>query len=330
MINSQKVKNDLFPSPRFRVKRGAGVTTFYETILFDINSELLKSKESKNIRAYAKLNIRLKITGRRPDGYHNLVSIMVPVSLYDLLELTIIPSGKISLFCQGHSTGKDEENLAYLAADSFFSRTGITKGLAIRMKKNIPVGAGLGGGSSDAASVLNTLNEMFSNPLSFKELSELGAGLGADVPFFLYNRPCIARGIGEILEPIENWPKIWYVIVTPPLHVSTSWVYANLKLKLTKGEYKFILNFLGKEFFDASNILENDLESVTCSYFPFIHEIKNSLSNAGAEGVLMSGSGPSVFGIFNSEGVASQAKEIIIPQNLGDVFAVEQIDGIRN
>lgn len=255
---------------------------------------------------------------------------MVPVSLSDSLELIKLPSGKISLSCQGHFTGKDEDNLVYRAADSFFSRTGITPGLAIRLKKNIPVGAGLGGGSSDAASVLSALNEMFSNPLSFKELCELGAGLGADVPFFLYNGPCIARGIGEILEPVKNWPKIWYVIVTPPLHVSTSWVYGKLKLKLTKGEYKFILEFLGKEFFDVSSILENDLESVTCSYFPIIDEIKNSLSDAGAEGVLMSGSGPSVFGIFNSEGAAFQAKEIIIPQNLGDVFAVEQIDGIRN
>lgn len=298
-------------------------------IFIDSNSSFLENKESKIIRAYAKLNIRLKITGRRPDGYHELVSIMVPVSLFDALELAINASREIDLSCQGLPAGKSEENLAYLAAQAFFSFTGIARGLSIKLIKNIPVGAGLGGGSSDAASVLLSLNEMFSNPLTLKELLKIAAGLGADVPFFLYSSPCIATGIGDILEPIKDWPEIWYVIVTPPLHVSTSWVYSNVRLKLTTGEYEFILNSLEKEPLDVLSILENDLESVTCSCYPVINELKKLLFDAGAEGALMSGSGPSVFGVFDSRSSALEAEEYLLSEKVGDVFAVEQIYGIR-
>jgi 4-diphosphocytidyl-2-C-methyl-D-erythritol kinase len=273
-------------------------------------------------QAPAKLNIRLKVTGRRPDGYHELASIMVPVKLFDHLELKKILQRGITLTCQGISVPNGKENLVHQAAQAFFSRTGIKQRLSIKLFKNIPVAAGLGGGSSDAASTLKALNEMWSNPLTFQGLAELAASLGADVPFFLHNRPCTARGIGEILEPIGKWPKFWYVIVTPPLRVSTSWVYGNLKLELTTNQYEYILSALEKEPLKIADILENDLEAVTASHFPVINTIKKSLVDAGAAGALMSGSGPSVFGIFKSKDHALSAKRHLASQNLGEAFAV--------
>ena len=148
----------------------------------------MKSKNSQFL-APAKLNIRLKVTGRRPDGYHELVSIMVPVSLFDHLELEMTRQGRIRLTCQGLSVPDNEENLVYRAARAFFSRTGLGPGLSLRLTKNIPVAAGLGGGSSDAACTLKALNDIWSNPLTSEELTELAVSLGADIPFFLKNRP---------------------------------------------------------------------------------------------------------------------------------------------
>ena len=284
----------------------------------------MKSKNSQFL-APAKLNIRLKVTGRRPDGYHELVSIMVPVSLFDHLEPEMTRQGRIRLTCQGLSVPDNEENLVYRAARAFFSRTGLGPGLSLRLTKNIPVAAGLGGGSSDAACTLKALNDIWSNPLTSEELTELAVSLGADIPFFLKNRPCIAKGIGEILEPIEKWPVFWYVIVTPPVKVSTAWVYANLKLKLTTGEYDSIIDYLKSEPFDVAEILENDLETVTASHFPVINIIKKALLDGGAKGALMTGSGPSVFGIFESKDQALSAKRRLISQNLGDIFVVEGI-----
>jgi len=239
------------------------------------------------------------------------------------IELELIRPERIMLSCQGLSVPNNKENLVYRAASAFFSKTGTPRGISIKLTKNIPVSAGLGGGSSDAAFILKGLNEMWSNPLTPQELADLAVCLGADVPFFLLNRPCIARGIGEILEPIERWPKFWYSIVMPALEVSTAWVYGNLKLKLTKGEYQYIVTWLRKERFEISRILENDLETVTGFHFPIIASIKKLFLDEGAEGALMSGSGPSVFGIFKSKDKALIAKNNLISKDLGEIFVVE-------
>lgn len=270
-------------------------------------------------KAPAKLNLRLNVTDRRSDGYHELISIMVPIDLFDLLELTVVPQG-ITLECEGLQVPGDRSNLVYQAARSFLSRTGIQKGISIKLIKNIPVAAGMGGGSSDAAATLLTLNEIWSRPLSLSGLHDLAIQLGADVPFFLYSRPSLAQGIGEILEPLEEWPKYWYVIVTPPLKVSTSWVFNHPKLKLTTYEYDNIIAILKSDHFAISRILENDLEKVTAESFPIIEKIKKCLIDAGAEGAIMTGSGPSVFGVFLSLNQAGLAKQYLISQNLGDVF----------
>jgi len=247
---------------------------------------------------------------------------MVPVDLFDFIELKIGHRRGISLLCEGYPVPTNEDNLVFRAAQTFFSRTGIEQRVSIKLTKNIPVAAGLGGGSSNAACTLKALNEMWSNPIGSRDLKELAVSLGADVPFFLQSRPCIARGIGEILDPIKKWPKFWYVIVSPPINVSTSWVYDNLKLELTKDQFQFIILNLEEESLDIMGILENDLETVTASHFPVINTIKKSLVDSGAKGALMSGSGPSVFGIFDTKGDALLAKRHLVSQNLGEVFAV--------
>jgi 4-diphosphocytidyl-2-C-methyl-D-erythritol kinase len=297
--------------------------------------------EPFSVLAPAKLNIRLKITGRRPDGYHELVSIMVPVDLFDHIELKFIEEPRIDITCRGFSAPANSDNLVYRAAQSFFSQIGWRKGLSIDLTKKIPVAAGLGGGSSDAASILMALNETLcaSQPLSPKRMAELALKQGADVPFFLKQSPCIARGIGEILEPIRKWPPFYYVIVMPDISVSTAKVYEaldqpsfrpreedNRELELTNEEYHVIISNLLKMPVAACNLLENDLERVTISRFPIIREIKQSLMDVGAIGALMSGSGPSVFGVFESRAGALHAKSVLETTTSAQVFVVKEID----
>jgi 4-diphosphocytidyl-2-C-methyl-D-erythritol kinase len=276
------------------------------------------------VQTPAKLNLTLQVLGRRPDGYHEILSIMTPVGLFDDLEVQTLSGAEIRLRCEGIPSPQGPENLVFRAAQNFQMKTGTSTGLGIRLFKRIPVAAGLGGGSSDAAATLLALNQMHTPSLPHDELARMAVSLGADVPFFLDPRPSVARGIGEILDPIENFPKFWYVIVVPPLPVSTSWAYSQLGAKeLTPvGEARIILN-LGQLCADVRYVLENDLEIVTASQFPVIHTIKKALEDAGAEGTLMSGSGPSVFGVFRSRDPALRAKSLLLRKTLGDVFAAE-------
>ena len=270
-------------------------------------------------KAPAKLNLRLKVTGRRPDGYHELVSLMVPVDLCDVLEVALLPE-KVELVWEGLPVPDDDDNLVRRAAKAFFRRKDVKGGVRVRVVKNIPVSAGMGGGSSDAAATLLSLNHLCAGPLPFETLKELALELGADVPFFLEPRPCIATGIGEILEPLDRWPLFWYLIVAPGFQVSTAWVYQNLTLGLTSNEYGRIKRELHKERLVISQLLENDLESVTSANFPILDRIKKTLLDAGAEGALMTGSGPSVFGVFGSREQAEQARDRIVPCEFGKVF----------
>ncbi|MBW1915732.1 MAG: 4-(cytidine 5'-diphospho)-2-C-methyl-D-erythritol kinase, partial [Deltaproteobacteria bacterium] len=238
------------------------------------------------IRTPAKINTLLKVTGRRPNGYHELVSIMIPVEIFDLLEFEILQEKAIWIQSTGYHVPNDEKNLVHRAARSFLSRTGISHGVSIRLEKNIPVAAGLGGGSSDAAATLLMLNRVNSMPLTESDLREIAVELGADVPFFLNCMPSLATGIGEIIEPLEGWPEFWYVIVTPPIRISTMWVYQNLKLELTTKSSDCILANFRSETFKVENVLENDLENVTCAKFPIINTLKKLLVDAGAKGAM--------------------------------------------
>ncbi|MDZ7698333.1 MAG: 4-(cytidine 5'-diphospho)-2-C-methyl-D-erythritol kinase [Deltaproteobacteria bacterium] len=293
--------------------------------------------------APAKLNLRLKITGRRPDGYHDLVSVMVPVAMCDQIEIRLSPRPGVSMTCQGLSVPDNEENLAFRAAKAFCAEAGFEGGLHIHLIKNIPVAAGLGGGSSDAAAVLQTLNRWINPSLTSRGMEQLALGLGADVPFFLKKSPCIARGIGERLTSIEKWPDLWYVIIVPCIEVSTAWVYGqldrirserkgpwNTDLELTTIEYQGIIHYLGSDLPRIGPLLENDLEPVTAAHFPVITRIKAALSHAGAEGALMSGSGPSVFGVYRSEDRAKAAKELLTEQDLGSVFLARGLEKVKH
>ena len=294
-----------------------------------------------NVFAPAKLNIRLKITGKRSDGYHRLVSLMVPVDLFDHMVLKFTDEPRIKVTCRGFPAPANADNLVCRATKAFFSQINWQKGLLIELNKKIPVAAGLGGGSSDAAAILMALNETLSasRPLSREILAEMALSLGADVPFFLRRSPCIAHGIGEILEPVYEWPSLSYLIVMPDISVSTAWAYKSLglrasesatkdrrELELTKDDCYYMIRNSEKMPMEACRLLENDLERVTIKRFPIIKEIKKSLIDAGAIGALMSGSGPSVFGIFDSETSAINAKLILDGTPFGQVFMVKGIN----
>ncbi|MBC2711311.1 MAG: 4-(cytidine 5'-diphospho)-2-C-methyl-D-erythritol kinase [Desulfosarcina sp.] len=258
------------------------------------------------VKAPAKINLFLRITGKRPDGYHDLYSLMCPLALYDVLTLTL--GGKeVGIVCDHPGVPEDASNLAARSARLFLEtmfagNTPPVSGLTIHIEKNIPVGAGLGGGSSDAAAVLTALNDHFGQPLSTPALMALAARIGADVPFFIFGAPALVTGIGDRLDPFPHLTPWTALLVYPNEVVSTAWVYKNLNLRLTKDEKKLSkFNFDGR-ILNVDEHLVNDLESVTERAFPVIKRIKRLLLAHGAAGAMMSGSGSTVFGLFaNSE-----------------------------
>jgi 4-diphosphocytidyl-2-C-methyl-D-erythritol kinase len=287
------------------------------------SNSCLPNQAGIEILAPAKLNLLLKITRQRTDGYHELVSLVVPVDLYDRLTISKLEKG-LEVYWRGREQPKGKNNLVNRAAASFFEKTGIRKGATITVMKKIPVASGLGGGSSDAAATLKGLNQLWGNPLSSGDIEELALPLGADVPFFLLQRPCIARGIGEILQPIKDFPLFWYVIVSPNLAVSTAWAYKRVRLKLTNKDIQGNMKSLEKAISSIPDILSNDLESVTLGKYPFLCSIKASLIKLGAIGALMTGSGPSLFGLFDSAQKAREAGRTLARQwREGDVFVVK-------
>lgn len=268
------------------------------------------------IRAPAKINLGLRIVGRRDDGYHLLDTIMVPVSLYDEIEIhKERTSGgavaarrlRLNVTCDHSAVPGGEENLAHRAAALVITHGGITEAIRIHIRKRIPVGAGLGGGSSDAAATLVGLNRLFKLGYSTQRLMRLGASLGADVPFFVRGTAARARGIGERLSSIETLPWRWALIVYPGFPVGTAWVYRNFQPKLTKPMSNNSIITLLKKPSGQRIILVNDLETVTLQRYPRIGFLKEKLIQQGAAGALMSGSGSAVFGLFDSRGKAAQA-----------------------
>jgi 4-diphosphocytidyl-2-C-methyl-D-erythritol kinase len=265
------------------------------------------------IRAPAKINLSLRVVGRREDGYHLLDTLMVPITLYDELAISgtrLRRTGRETLrvTCDHPLVPSGEENLAYRAAALLLARKGIRARVRVHIRKRIPVGGGLGGGSSDAAATLLGLNRLFRLGCERRELLTLAASLGADVPFFIYGRPARARGVGEQIRPLAVFPTIWLVVLYPGFPVSTAWVYRQLrKHTLTKpiGNTSIRLSLRDPE--RIGQLLVNDLEKVAMRRYPEIAVLKERLTGAGAAGGLMSGSGSCVFGIFPSERVAREA-----------------------
>ncbi len=250
----------------------------------------------------AKVNLYLRVTGRRADGYHDLVSLLQPLTLAD--ELTVTPGPGLRLACHPPGLAPGEENLVWRAAQAFARTTGGELDAWVELHKRIPVAAGLGGGSSDAAGTLLALNALAGEPLKAATLLRLAGGLGADVPFFLSLGPAVARGIGTELTPLLL-PAYWYVLLNPGVRLSTRWVYENLDLAPLRGR-----PVLKEADFDPDRPeawVANDLETVTLKRFPELEDLSLTLKNLGARAAGMSGSGPTIFGLFFTLEAAREA-----------------------
>ncbi len=262
------------------------------------------------LRAYAKINLALDVTGRRPNGYHDVRMIMQTIQLHDKVTITPIAKEEILLKTNLGFLPAGPGNLVYDAADLFFRHTGVRRGVHIDLEKHIPVAAGMAGGSTDAAATLTGLNELFDTGLSLSQLQALGVTLGADIPFCLQGGTALSEGIGEILTPLPTPPRCHVLIVKPSAGVSTKFVYQNLILNestphpdvdgmiqaLHDGNYRGIVDRLG-----------NVLATVTEQHCPEIPSIRREMLRLGADGALMSGSGPTVFGLFSDERKANDA-----------------------
>ena len=275
--------------------------------------DLLSRKIS--VQAPAKVNLFLKVLGRRADGYHDLETWMQKIDLYDFLELELHSGDQIEFSTDDTSIPTDEANIAVKAAMVFFQASKKRKGTGVKinLRKKIPVAAGLGGGSSDAGAVLRGLNNLFDCEFSEKQLIELARQLGADVPFFVVDHDAVfAEGIGDIMYHVDSVRNCSFVIVNPDFFVSTAWVFQNLTLtSLSKNSKLSCFQKYKTESLSLQD-LHNDLEKVTSAKYPEIEKIKSTLLAAGASNVLMSGSGPTVFGIFrDSETVASDLNRIV-------------------
>jgi 4-diphosphocytidyl-2-C-methyl-D-erythritol kinase len=257
------------------------------------------------IQAPAKINLILRVLSKRPDGYHEIDSLMAPVALFDTLTIETAEKG-ITVDCPGQPDLSGPSNLACRAAESFMKETGAPSGARIVIEKKIPLEAGLGGGSSDAAAVLRGMQQLTGKSLKADVLLRLAAGLGADVPFFLEEGPCRCRGLGEIVEPVEISEFFWVVLACAPFGLSTREVYSRLKLALTKpaSSDTQASPFQAWGFELLASRLYNDLQTIGVEMQPVVKKVCDELLQAGAAGASMTGSGPTVFGLCRSEGEA--------------------------
>lgn len=279
-------------------------------------------KNEVEIQAYAKINLGLDVVGKLDNGYHLLRSVMQQIDLHDTVTLKKQePEKGITFTSNSGEIPLDDTNLAYKAAKLIMAQAGLHAGVEIHLEKRIPVAAGMAGGSTDGAAVLIGMNELFELGYHRKELKAMGVKLGADVPFCIQGGTALAEGIGEKLTVISTIPSMHFVIAKPPIFVSTKYVYENLKLgELEHPDTDGILAALEKKDVVAmTKRLGNVLESVTVKKYPIINELKNSMKEAGAIGALMSGSGPTVFGVFSSLEDSEKAEKVLKEQ-YPDVF----------
>ena len=273
------------------------------------------------IKAFAKVNLYLDIIGKRADGYHELVTLMCPINLHDTIHLSFETSD-IRVACNHPDVPDSQRNIAHTAARRFLRYAGRSNdGVRIKIEKNIPVGAGLGGGSSNAAAVLTGLNTYYGSPLSLETLLEIGQTIGADVPFFIYGKPAIATGIGEIITLFEGLPPLPLVLIYPGVILSTIDVYKNFNLGLTKNEKIHTKNIFKLDWnASAPKLLFNALENVAFGLCPEVMKVKEKLLESGAEGALMSGSGSSVYGIYKDGEASKNAFHRLQQQKRWKVF----------
>ena len=258
---------------------------------------------------YAKINLALDVTGVRDNGYHDVRMIMQSVDLHDTLKLTKTDAPGIALSVGSASLPTGPGNLVYDAAQLMFEKYSLPGGIAITLDKRIPMSAGLAGGSSDAAATLRGINRLYELGLSTEELYNIGVTLGADIPYCITGGTALAEGIGEIITPLPAMPDCRILMVKPPAGVSTGFVYKNLNMDtLNHPDVDGMIEAIKRgSYIGVVSKLGNVLESVTLAHCPEIATIKTQMQTLGADGVLMSGSGPTVYGIFPTKEAASFA-----------------------
>ena len=262
------------------------------------------------LKALAKINLGLDVLGRRDNGYHDVRMVMQTIYLYDNVTLTRTEEPGIQVETNLSYLPVDGNNIAYKAAKLLIDEFGIQEGVHIKLEKRIPVAAGMAGGSSNAAAVLVGMNRMFDLGLSQSQLMERGVALGADVPYCVMRGTALAEGIGEELSSLPPMPKCYILVAKPAISVSTKWVYETLDAKeiVEHPDIDGLLQGLKEQ--DLSKVassMGNVLESVTIEKYPIIETIKDAMKEAGALNAMMSGSGPTVFGIFDNRKVAKEA-----------------------
>ncbi len=281
-----------------------------------MNSIILKGR--------AKINLTLDVVGKRENGYHDLEMIMQTVNLYDTIYIrkTKVPGVRLKSNYSWLPT--NEKNIAYRAAELFFEESGIHGGVAIEITKRIPVAAGLAGGSTDAAATLVGLNRLYETGYSKEKLMEMGLKLGADVPFCIARGTMLAEGIGEVLTPLEPMPTTYVVLVKPPFSASTAVVYKSLDINNIKRHpetQKVIEALKNGDVKEIASNMSNVLEEVTIPMHPEIDKIKEGFVKHGAMGTMMSGSGTTVFGLFENEEAAKRASRYFKSQhNIREVY----------
>lgn len=287
------------------------------------------SAEKINVPAFAKINLGLRVHGRRPDGYHEISTVFQTVSLRDTLSFQAANDGKLGLFCSEPGIPTDESNLVLRAARALRERFGVSKGARVELEKVIPAGGGLGGGSSDAAVALAALASLWEIETNVGELAEIGARLGADVPFFLHGGTALGTGTGADIRPLEDASKMHLVVAAPGVHVSTAEAYRALGAPaLTKVEPLVNLSVSRTEadFPDSlCDVWSNDFEAVVVRLHPEVGRARARLVETGAERVMLSGSGSGVFGVFESKGAAGRAREALQVESGWRVFACETL-----
>jgi len=276
------------------------------------------------LKARGKINLTLDVVGKRENGYHDLRMIMQTINLYDTLYIRKTKVPGIKLRANYSWLPTNEKNIAYRAAQLFFDEAHLDAGVAIEITKRIPVAAGLAGGSTDAAATLVGLNKLFETKYSGQKLMEMGLSLGADVPFCILRGTALAEGIGEELTTLASMPHTHLVLVKPPISVSTALVYKNLNIKDIKchpNTEAIIEAIENKDLKGIASHMVNVLEGVTIPIHPIIKELKEELIKHGAIGSMMSGSGSTVFGLFESREKAHVAARYFkMEQSIRDVY----------
>lgn len=277
------------------------------------------------VEGNAKINLTLDILGKRPDGYHEVAMVMQSIGLHDTLELSKIPSG-IELTLDVPGLEADERNLAWRAARLLLDGEGVKGGVRIALTKRIPIAAGLAGGSADAAAVLRGVNALYELGLTQAELCAYGAKLGSDIPFTIVGGTMLATGRGEVLEALDPVPPFWVVLAKPKISVSTAWAYQHYDEQGAEQhpDNAAIIQAIAKrDRAGIASLLCNVLERVTIKQYPVIAAYKEWMMEKGALASMMSGSGPTVFGLFSAEEEARHAAAFLEEQTDADIFVCQ-------